>query len=228
MCECTDGAHALKEARRFQPDAIIADVIMPGFDGFRLCRALQRDALLAEVPVILVSWKEDLLQRMRELKAGAKGYLRKESGASQVLAQVRNALRPRVRLELQLKAEATVRGRVDGIGMAPLLRAVASVRPDARVTVRDAWNLFEIDLREGRIVGVTRTASDGSFANGPDVLAFAVGITSARFTVSRSSFPVQGDLEGDLEPMLIAAAERLSALIDALSGRELNRVTRGV
>jgi|CXWL01.1.fsa_nt_gi PAS domain S-box-containing protein len=49
------GAEALAMARRRPPDAIVADVMMPGLDGFGLCLEIRRDAVLAQVPVILAS-----------------------------------------------------------------------------------------------------------------------------------------------------------------------------
>ena len=50
---------------------IVSDILMPGLDGFALCREIKRDVALSDVPVILLSWKEDLLQRVRELKPDA-------------------------------------------------------------------------------------------------------------------------------------------------------------
>ncbi|HEX6239363.1 MAG TPA: response regulator, partial [Polyangiales bacterium] len=114
VTEVTDGAEALRAARRERPDLIISDVVMPGLSGFALCRELKRDPLLADVPVILISWKEDLLVRMRELSAGATGYLRKEASAVQILASVREALRSRSQLEARLAEPGEVRGNLDG------------------------------------------------------------------------------------------------------------------
>src|SRR6185437_11011048 len=77
--EAHDGARALDLAHQITPDLVITDVIMPVLDAFALCRALKRDIVLRDVPVILLSWKEDLLQRVRELDGRADGYLRKEA-----------------------------------------------------------------------------------------------------------------------------------------------------
>src|SRR5690606_7542312 len=127
---------------------------------------LSRDPAVCAVPVILLSWKEDFIQRMRELRSGAHGYLRKEDGTEQILRRVREALRPQANLERLLRGGGEVRGRIENHGVAGLLRTVGATRPDARVLVRDAWSLFEVDVREGALVDVTRTASDGGFARG--------------------------------------------------------------
>ncbi len=232
--ETHDGEEALLAARRSRPDVLIADILMPRLDGFSLTRELKRDPVLSDVPVVLLSWKEDFLQRMRELSAGASGYLRKEAGASQILAAVREVLRPRARLEQRLRAGGDVRGRLERIGVLPLLYTTAQHRPDARITVRDAWNLFEIDLRKrpgeptGALVDVTRTASDGSFSRGPRVLGALLGAVEGRFTVVDSDAPVRASVREPLDVVLTRAANELGALVDAVSGRGLllaHRVT---
>ncbi|MFW6067587.1 MAG: response regulator, partial [Myxococcota bacterium] len=224
--EAADGRQALDLARRFRPDVIISDIVMPEMDGLTLCRELQRDPALCDVPVILLSWKEDYLQRMRELQSGARGYLRKEAASGQILSRVRQVLLPRARLEARLLAGGEVRGRLEGLGVVTVLRTVAESRPDARVTVRDAWNLFEVDLRGGAPVGVTRTATDGSFSRGDAAVVLLVGVTSGRFTVSDASGPVRATVQGSLDEVLDRGVRRLGAMLDAVAGPALPRVAK--
>ncbi len=225
VVEVEDGVAALDAARRKRPDLIVSDILMPRMDGLMLCRHLERDPALAEVPVILISWKEDFLQRMRELRAGASGYLRKEAASGQILQRVREVLRPRLRLENELAGEGEVRGRVEGIGIIPLLRAVARLRNDARITVRDAWNLYEVDVRGGELQDVTRTATDGSFARGRRALTQLLGVTAGRFTAAASDSAIRASLPGgDSDSLLAAAAAELGALVDAVTGKRLARV----
>lgn len=219
--EATDGSSALEAARKSRPDVFISDILMPGLDGFALLRELQRDPVLSDVPVILLSWKEDFLQRMRELQSGASGYLRKEAGAAQILTSVRDVLRPRARLESRLRAGGEVRGRLARIGPIALLKTVAQLRPDARLTVRDAWNLFEIDLRGGQLVDVTRTASDGSFSRGPRVVPSLLGATEGRFTVSDADVAVRGSVREPLDVLLSRSAAQLGGVVAAVSGTNL-------
>ncbi|HJL06686.1 MAG TPA: response regulator [Polyangiaceae bacterium LLY-WYZ-15_(1-7)] len=225
VVEVEDGAEALARARRQRPDVVISDILMPRMDGLALCRELKRDPALAEVPVILLSWKEDFLQRMRELRAGASGYLRKEAQSGQILARVREVLRPRARLESQLRAGGDVRGRVEAVGLLALLRAVAELRGDARVTVRDAWNLFEVDLRGGELVDVTRTGTDGAFARGERVLPQLLGVTAGRYTVTQAEGALRASLSHGTEA-LEDAVQKLGAFVDAVSGKHLAKVER--
>src|SRR6201999_2658201 len=135
VLQAHNGREALELARRKQPHVIVSDILMPKLDGFGLCRELKRDALLSHVPVILLSWKDDLLQRMRELDAGAAGYLRKEAGSQQILAQLTEVLEPRTRFAAKLRAQAEVSGTLAGLGALSLLELVAAERPDAQIAV---------------------------------------------------------------------------------------------
>ncbi len=221
VLEAQDGAQALELARRMRPHVVVSDILMPKIDGFALCREIKRDALLAHVPVILLSWKEDFLQRMRELDSGASGYLRKEAGTRQIIAGLADVLRPRTRLEEHLRAGGEVRGRIEGLGVWPLLETVAVARPNARISVRDAWNLFEVDLRGGEELGITRTAADGSFARGMKALFQLVGVNSGRFAVTDAEAPLRNGLADPLGKALLDAGKQLGALLDAVSGTRL-------
>src|SRR5689334_4330457 len=55
----TNGARALELAARRKPDLILLDVMMPGMDGFEVCRRLKADIALAEIPVIFCTARAD-------------------------------------------------------------------------------------------------------------------------------------------------------------------------
>ncbi|HMI92047.1 MAG TPA: response regulator [Polyangiales bacterium] len=224
--EARDGREALTLMRSRTPDLLVSDIVMPEIDGFALCRELKRDAALCHVPVVLLSWKEDFLQRMRELDAGAAGYLRKEAGTHQILSTLAEALRPRAALASLLAHGGEVQGRIDHVGVAALLRLVAEQRPNARLRVRDAWNLFEVDLREGTRLSVTRTAADGSFARGRPALLQLLGVDVGRFGVAHADGPLRAELGEPLERALHEGLAELGGLLDSLSDTWLMQVAR--
>lgn len=221
VVETSNGMEALEASRKKRPDIVVSDILMPQLDGFGLTRAFKRDPLLADVPVILLSWKEDLLQRMRDLKAGAAGYLRKEAAATQIIAAVRDALRPRARLESRLKAGGDVRGRLEDVGIQTLLTTIASLRPNARITLRSASSLYEIDLAAGEIVDVTRTASDGTFSRGPRVLEGLLGTTTGRYTIADSDVSGRKSIDAELATLIDSGMRAIAARVDAVSGKNL-------
>lgn len=224
--EAFDGKDALELCYKTSPDLVISDILMPSLDGFSLCRALRRDVALRDTPVILLSWKEDLLQRVRELGADAAGYVRKESDSRAIVARVREALRPRARLEMRLKEDGEIKGRLDTVSIRTLLEIVCATRPDARVSVRDATFLYEIEIREGAPWRATRTSGDGTFVKGSRVLNALLGVGSARFTVTTSTARIDLELDGNLPAQLAKPLARSRAATMILSGPEMAKVTR--
>ncbi|EYF03603.1 Hypothetical protein CAP_5394 [Chondromyces apiculatus DSM 436] len=231
VLEAHDGARALDLAYQASPDLVVSDVLMPHLDGFALCRALKRDVVLRDVPVILLSWKEDLLQRLRELGADADGYLRKEASAAAIVQRVSEVLRPRQRVTQRIAAGGETRGRLDGMTTRTLLSLACARRPDARVMVRDAAFLYEVQLRDGRPISATRTAPDGTYQRGTTVLAALLGVGSGRFAVCP---PADGDatssvrpgFEGTLADQLLPPIALARAAQRLLSGPHLTQIER--
>ncbi len=226
--EALDGTVALDLAFRVQPDLIISDILMPGIDGFALCRALRRDVALRDTPVILLSWKEDLLQRVRELGASAAAYMRKESDSRAILARAREVLRPRARIEGRLRAQGEVRGRLDDLSPRLLLDLVCGIRKDARLAVRDAVHVYELEIRGEAPRKVTRTASDGGYLSGERALAGLLGVGAGRFVVSAAQEPVRGELTGTLFEQLLAPIAAARGALAATTGAQMMQVERVV
>jgi signal transduction histidine kinase len=84
----SDGAAALASAERNRPDVILADVMMPGLDGFELLRALRANPATRTVPVVLVSARAGEEARIEGLDAGADDYIVKPFAARELVARV--------------------------------------------------------------------------------------------------------------------------------------------
>jgi DNA-binding response OmpR family regulator len=224
--EAFDGKQALEAAFKTCPDLVICDIMMPELDGFALCRTLGRDVALHDVPVILLSWKEDLLQRVRELDAGAAGYLRKETDSRAIVARVREALRPRSRIETRLREDGEVRGRMDGVSTRTLLEIVCATRPEARVTIRDASFNYEVEIRDGAPQRATRTSGDGTFIEGSRAIGAMLGVGAGRFTVTTSTTAIDAHLDGNLSAQLAKPIARARAATAILTGSGTVRVSQ--
>ncbi|MDO9020148.1 MAG: response regulator [Myxococcales bacterium] len=225
----TDGAEALAAARADRPDVVLADILMPGLDGFGLCRAIRRDVALRHTPVILLSWRDDLLVRMRELGAQASGYLRKEADGGAALARVRSTLRGRVRTlkrVAELAAGAEVRGRLERVGSVALIEATAKTLGDATITLADSGSVTELEIRQGALLSAVRTVQDGTLVRGETALARALGLNAARFVVRRASQPVRENITGRLAEVLERCARSVTAMEEAVSGAALLEVLR--
>jgi CheY-like chemotaxis protein len=224
--EAHDGARALEIAFRCTPDLLISDVLMPGIDGFALCRALKRDVVLRDVPVILLSWKEDLLQRVRELGADADGYLRKEQSASSIVQRVREVMRGRHRVGERLASGGEIRGRLDGLTTRTLLGLACAHRPASIVSVRDAAFHYEVEIRDGRPVRASRTAADGTFERGRGVLTSLLGVGAGRFVVAPSESTLPPELDGSLDELLLPSIASARAAQRLLGGASLVGIER--
>ena len=86
-----DGAEALAAVERRQPDAIVLDVLMPGVDGLEVCRLLRKAQ--SSVPILMLTVRDDLGDRVEGLDAGADDYLGKPFELEELLARVRALLR---------------------------------------------------------------------------------------------------------------------------------------
>jgi DNA-binding response OmpR family regulator/HPt (histidine-containing phosphotransfer) domain-containing protein len=226
VLEAHDGRRALEQTFDAWPDVVVSDVLMPKLDGFSLCHEIKRDVVVRDTPVILLSWKEDLLQRVRELGGSADGYLRKEAAASAVVERVREVLRARGRVEDRIHSGGEVRGRLDGITPRLVLALACREEGDVRVSVRDAAFLFEAMVRRGQLVSVTRSSQDGSFARGAEVLPSLLGATAGRFVVTPDDSACRAELHGSLAELLKLPVERARKSLQAVSASSLVRLAR--
>ena len=83
-----DGAAALDSVKESKPDLILADIMMPGLDGFELLRALRADERFNTIPMILLSARAGEESRVEGLEAGADDYLIKPFSARELVARV--------------------------------------------------------------------------------------------------------------------------------------------
>jgi PAS domain S-box-containing protein len=89
----SDGSQALETTRLLRPALLLADVMMPRLDGFGLLRAIRDDAMLASMPVILLSARAGEESRVEGLQAGADDYLVKPFTARELMARVEGHLK---------------------------------------------------------------------------------------------------------------------------------------
>lgn len=110
----TSGAEAVRVARSLLPDLILLDVLMPGMDGYEVCRVIKSDPLLMDVPIIFTTALGDQEAEVRGLLMGAIDYLAKPISPVIARARVRNHVEmKRMRDEL---AELAVTDALTGLG----------------------------------------------------------------------------------------------------------------
>src|SRR5437868_8207613 len=88
-----NGEMALQIATRTPPDLVLLDIVMPGMDGYEVCRRMRKNPETAEVPIMFLSSLEDVQNKTRGFEAGANDYLTKPFEMLEVKARVRSLLK---------------------------------------------------------------------------------------------------------------------------------------
>ena len=99
-----DADSAFKTTTDQNPDLIISDVVMPGRDGYDLCRQIKNDSQVCHIPVILVTAKSSVENQIEGLNTGADAYVTKPFDPHYLLALVKSLLGNREKLQLQVKS----------------------------------------------------------------------------------------------------------------------------
>ncbi len=87
------GASLVSEALREMPAAFLLDVMLPGIDGFELCRQIRQTAALSATPIIFLTAKTSEADRIKGLDLGGDDYITKPFSPRELVARVRNVLR---------------------------------------------------------------------------------------------------------------------------------------
>ena len=133
-----DGLDALAKIRRQRPDLVLLDIMLPGADGFEVCKNIKRDPKTAQVPVIMLTARGEEVDRIVGLELGADDYLPKPFNPRELAARIRAVLR---RYEQRPQA-ALALVEVNGVKLDPGTREVFAYGKRVELTT------FEFDILE--------------------------------------------------------------------------------
>ncbi|HWP97128.1 MAG TPA: response regulator transcription factor [Syntrophomonadaceae bacterium] len=129
-----DGQDLEKWVEEHKPDLIILDIMLPGRDGFELCRELRRRA---DIPIIFVSAREEELDRIVGLELGADDYLTKPFSPREMVVRIKNIFR---RLEKpQNREEEEI--SIQDLCLYPARRVLVKNEKEIHLTTRE-YELF--------------------------------------------------------------------------------------
>ena len=90
VAEADNGEQALEAFRRQPADVVLIDIMLPGIDGFEVCRSIRHDS---DVPIVMVTARDDTHDVVAGLEAGADDYLTKPFAPKELSARIRALLR---------------------------------------------------------------------------------------------------------------------------------------
>ena len=109
IIEAHEGDQALACVKEHRPDLVLSDVVMPGMDGFELCRQLKNDDSLRHIPVVLLTARADETDKLQGLGCGADDYVVKPFNTQELLARLAGLIRSRKELRTQFSKEVILR-----------------------------------------------------------------------------------------------------------------------
>ena len=108
----SDGKSAIEKARLINPDLILLDIMLPGMDGFEVCRILRQEM---NTPILMLTARDDEIDRVVGLEVGADDYLTKPFSMRELIARVKALLR-RVRIMKELAESDSTSHKIYSFG----------------------------------------------------------------------------------------------------------------
>jgi signal transduction histidine kinase/CheY-like chemotaxis protein/AraC-like DNA-binding protein len=108
IVDAVDGQDGIDKAKKIIPDLIISDVMMPGMDGYDLCKKLKENVKTSHIPVILLTAKASQESVIHGLDIGADDYITKPYSTSILIARIKNLIELRRQLQINLQTPDTL------------------------------------------------------------------------------------------------------------------------
>lgn len=83
------GQEALRLAQQIRPDLILLDIMMPNMDGYQVCEELRKDKRTANVPIMILSAKSQLVDKFKSINVGADDYVVKPFDPDELIKRVK-------------------------------------------------------------------------------------------------------------------------------------------
>jgi CheY-like chemotaxis protein len=153
----SDGLQAWQKISSDVPDLILSEVNLPKLDGFQLLEKLKADPVTSSIPLMFLTNRRELQDRVRSLRGGVKDYMIKPLHVKEVIARVRMILRRMERIrEEEIESTRKLAGRLDELSVIDLIESLGMERKTGVLTLFNANNKCgEIYFRDGAVVNAS-------------------------------------------------------------------------
>ncbi len=93
VIEAYDGFEAVEKSKKELPELIILDIMLPGMDGMEVCSRLKKDPLTEKIPIIMLTAKDDVRDKVESFEIGADDYVTKPFHLSELKGRIKSVLR---------------------------------------------------------------------------------------------------------------------------------------
>ncbi len=142
-----NGKHALATIKKEAPDLVLLDVMMPGMDGFEVCRYLKEDEQTAKIPIVFISALNETIDKVKAFSIGGADYITKPFKVEEVLARIETHLALHfLRVQME-KKNSELQKALDEIkllrGILPICASCKKIRDD-----KGYWNQLETYIQK--------------------------------------------------------------------------------
>ena len=163
---CFSGEEALEFLQNDKPDLILLDILMPGIDGFEVCRMLKQDVSTRVIPIVMVTALNDKEDRKKALDAGAEDFLNKPLDKFELIARVKSLLRIKSYHDELINSHTEIAKKNEDLvkEIAERKRTEASLL-QSEEKYRDLVNhaptgIYEVDIQKARFISVNDVMCD--------------------------------------------------------------------
>ncbi len=153
----SDGLQAWQKISSDVPDLILSEVNLPKLDGFQLLEKLKADPVTSSIPLMFLTNRRELQDRVRSLRGGVKDYMIKPLHVKEVIARVRMILRRMERIrEEEIESTRKLAGRLEEFSVIDLIENFGMERKTGILTLYNASNKSgEIYFRDGAVINAS-------------------------------------------------------------------------
>ncbi len=147
IAAASNGQQALDMIEGVAPDLILLDVMMPGMDGFEVCRKIKKSAAMPDIPVIMLTARTAPEDVSTGFQAGAVDYVTKPFNTKELLARVRNHVRLKIARDTRSRQIAELKAHMSQIhalsGLLPICSHCKKIRSD-----EGYWQQLEVYISD--------------------------------------------------------------------------------